>query len=158
MEDKEKILIHVYAGESNNLPVFEELPAYNLGGNIYELLSSPGLALNLAKSDVVEIVDTKQPVKVLKRGGNFCIQIYSDNISDQDLSHLEKDVAHVLSGTVDGVYMGNLSLTVPSSAGIENINVFFDSFTKKTGVQWYFGNVYENFEDIQDETLLNWWL
>nr|WP_232461863.1 DUF4265 domain-containing protein [Burkholderia ubonensis] len=45
------------------------------GDGSYELLSSPGLTLNLAKGDRVRIDDTERPAAVLTRGGNFCIQI-----------------------------------------------------------------------------------
>ncbi|MES2264685.1 MAG: DUF4265 domain-containing protein [Pseudomonadota bacterium] len=158
MEDKKNVLINVYAGKYENSPIFEELPANQLTENTYELLSSPGLALNLAKGDIVEIVNKEQPAKILRRGGNFCIQIYSEDIPTQDIDNLEKNIVRELHGTLDGIHDGNLALSVPASAGVDKIKEFFDSFTEKTGIQWYFCNIYENFEDVNDETLLDWWL
>jgi hypothetical protein len=159
MDDKEVFLIHVYAGKNNSGPVFEEVPARKIENDTYELLSTPGLALNLARGDIVEWHDRQpMPAKVLKRGGNFCIQIYADAIDDEILKSLEKTVQEDLQGSLDGVFGGNLSLAVPASNGVDRVNNFFDQFTKKTGIQWYYGNIYKNFENPDDETLLDWWM
>lgn len=158
MEDKVNIsLIYVYAGDNELGPVNEEIPAIQLGDNTYELLSSPGLTLNLAKGDVVLIDEKNKPAKVLKRGGNFCIQIYANGLSNDVILSLENGVQEKLGGTLDGVNEGNLSLSVPAKTGIDRLRSFFDEFTAKTGVQWYYGNIYKNFEDPDDETLLYWW-
>lgn len=156
MEDDE--LIKVFVAMRDNGPVSEELPARRVGPSRYELLASPGLALNLARGDIIEITAPDMPATVIERGGNFCIQIYADEIAPQDLQALEQEVGSQLQGTIDGMYRGNLALTVPASAGMDKICQVFDAFTERTGVQWYFANVYKNFEDVNDETLLNWWL
>jgi hypothetical protein len=31
-------------------------------------------------------------------------------------------------------------------------------FRDRTGIQWYYANIYQNLDDDDDETLLNWWL
>ncbi|WP_264158866.1 hypothetical protein [Pectobacterium versatile] len=41
---------------------------------------------------------------------------------------------------------------------MDKIADVFDAFREKTGVQWYFANIYKNIDDDEDETLLNWWL
>ncbi|KVW03597.1 hypothetical protein WK91_38000 [Burkholderia cepacia] len=156
--DQDDDLIHVYAGSSGDAPVHEELPARQIEPGIYELLASPGLALNFAKGDLVRIDDPDRPATVLKRGGNYCIQIYGDAIPDHEIDRLASEVESELSGTLDGRYGGSLALSVPSGAGGERIRTVFDGFTARTGLAWYYANIYRNFEDPDDETLLDWWL
>ena len=150
--------IEVYAGPSSTGPVFEKLHARKVGEDTYELLSSPGLTLNLAMGDIVSIKNKENPAEVLKRGGNFCIQIYADHIPQEYVEELDLEVRSELGGILDGRYMGNLSLTVPSKNGMEKINSFFNKFSDKTGIQWYYANIYKNLENDDDETLLYWWL
>lgn len=158
MEDKQSpVLIQVYMADDDGA-VCEELLARQIDQDTYELLSSPGLAQNLARGDIVSIKDKNAPAVVLKRGGNFCIQIYADYIPPEYITALESDVARELNGTLDGVCNGTLSLAVPSKNGMENINAFFDRFREKNGIQWYYANVYKNLDDDSDETLLYWWL
>ncbi|KVQ18666.1 DUF4265 domain-containing protein [Burkholderia cepacia] len=156
--DQDDDLIYVYAGSSGDAPVHEELPARQVEPGIYELLVSPGLVLNLAKGDLVRIDDPDRPAMVLKRGGNYCIQIYGDAIPDHEIDRLASEVESELSGTLDGRYGGSLALSVPSGAGGERIRTVFDGFTARTGLAWYYANIYRNFEDPDDETLLDWWL
>ena len=65
----DEIEIEVYAGPSGTGPVFEKLHARKVGEDTYELLSSPGLTLNLAMGDIVSIKNKEKPAEVLKRGG-----------------------------------------------------------------------------------------
>ncbi|GGY69094.1 DUF4265 domain-containing protein [Pseudoduganella albidiflava] len=150
-------LIALFVAMRENGPVCEEIPAQSLGGNQYELLSSPGLALNLARGDIVEIKSGTAPATVVRRGGNFCIQIYADELAAAHVAELRENVGEKLHGTLDGSYRGNLALSVPASAGMASICEVFDGFTARTGVPWYFANVYKNFDDAEDETLLDWW-
>lgn len=156
--EKQRCLINVYAGRNDAGAVYEQLPAMPIGDGSYELLSSPGLTLNLAKGDCVRIDDVERPAVVLTRGGNFCIQIYADQIEQADLDALERQVHQELRGSLDGVNGGNLALSVPATNGIDAINRFFDAFKARTGIEWYYANVYKNFEDPSDETLLDWWV
>jgi hypothetical protein len=150
-------LIQVFVAMREHGPIHEELPARSMGENRYELLASPGLALNLARGDIVEIRNRDEPATVIRRGGNFCVQIYTDALAPADLDALEKEVGQRLQGGLDGAYRGNLALTVPARAGMENICQVFDAFSQKTGIEWYFANVYKHFDDVHDETLLDWW-
>lgn len=68
------VLIQVYMADDDGA-VREELLARQIDEDTYELLSSPGLAQNLARGDIVSIRNPDAPAQVLKRGGNFCIQI-----------------------------------------------------------------------------------
>lgn len=150
--------IRVYAGKNSKGAVFELLPARKLAEHIYELLSSPGLALNLARGDVVSLENPQTHAEVLKRGGNFCIHIYSGYIAQEKLEALAADVANRLNGTLDGANKGNLTLAIPAKTGMDNIALFFDAFREETGLEWYYANVYKNIDDVEDETLLYWWL
>lgn len=152
------MLIEVYACTRDEDPVFEELSARQLDTATYELLSSPGLALNMARGDIISIEDRNTHAVVLERGGNFCIHIYADHIPAEEIFELERDVRCELGGTLDGVFEGNLSLAVPAGNGMDKINEFFDRFRDRTGTQWYYANIYKNLDDDDDETLLNWWL
>ncbi|AZD99537.1 DUF4265 domain-containing protein [Pseudomonas chlororaphis] len=158
MNDKEAaVLIQVYVADDDG-PFFEELPARKIDQDIYELLSSPGIALNLARGDIVSIKDREAPAVVLKRGGNFCIQIYADAIPQEEIAWLENAVACELGGTLDGVFEGNLSLAIPARNGMEKINDVFNRFRDRSATQWYYSNIYKNLDDDEDETLLYWWL
>lgn len=158
MIDKEAaVLIQVYVADDDG-PFFEELPARKIDQDIYELLSSPGIALNLARGDIVSIKDREAPAVVLQRGGNFCIQIYADAIPQEEIAWLENAVACELGGTLDGVFEGNLSLAVPARNGMEKINDVFNRFRDRSATQWYYSNIYKNLDDDEDETLLYWWL
>lgn len=150
--------IRVLAGENTDGPVYETLPARQIDEHIYELLASPGLTLNLARGDIVSIVDPLAPAEVLKRGGNFCIQIYADDVPQEAVDQLERDVQEQLGGTMDGQYKSNLTFSVPGHHGIYSVNGPFDAFRTATGVEWYFANIYVNLDDDDDETLLNWWV
>lgn len=158
MQDKQPpVLIQVYMADDDGA-VREELLARQIDQDTYELLSSPGLAQNLARGDIVSIRDRNAPAEVLKRGGNFCIQIYADYISPEAITALEHDVVRELNGTLDGICEGSLSLAVPAKNGMERINGFFDRFREQTEIQWYYANIYKNLDDDSDETLLYWWL
>lgn len=149
--------IHVVAGQNSQGPVFESLPARQIDTHVYELLASPGLTLNLARGDIINIENAMAPAVVLKRGGNFCIQLYADEVPQADVLQLERDVQQQLGGTLDGQYKGNLTFSVPAQHGIEHVNGPFDAFRERTGIEWYFANIYANLDDDEDETLLNWW-
>jgi len=155
--DDNYVLIHVLAGHSSTGPVLEELPATRISTNKYRLLASPGLALDIAKGDVIELNKDKKAI-IIERGGNFCIQIYADKINLKDIEKLERSIRSSLNGSIDGSNNGNLAITIPSSNGIDKINSVFDDFKNNTGIQWYYANIYLNPDNPNDETLSNWWL
>ncbi len=159
-------LIYVYAGRSSNgNPVHEELPAVSIGNNTYELLSSPGLALNLAKGDIVQISASDKPATIIRRGGNFCIQVYcSSPISNDVLIDFERKLQEELNGSLDGFKRNGsndyaLAITVPSRYQFNKIDNFFSEFKTESGINlnYYYGNIYKNDADPNDETLLDWW-
>ncbi|KML70781.1 DUF4265 domain-containing protein [Pectobacterium peruviense] len=152
------MLVHIYVANNDDGPVFEQLHVREIEKDTYELLSSPGLALNLAREDIFRIKDKHAHPEVLKRGGNFCIHIYADELSPENITCLENDVVSQLNGTLDGRFEGNLTLAVPARNGMDKIADVFDAFREKTGIEWYFANIYKNIDDDEDETLLHWWL
>lgn len=157
LDEKDSVcLIKVFVSDRG--PVYEELPAIHKGKYIYELLSSPGLALNLAKGDLVDIEDLNSPAVVIKRGGNFCINIYAGHLAKEKIERLEAEVGELLGGTLDGVCKGTLAFSVSCKNGIEKIESVFNGFKESTGVDWYYSNIYKNFNDLDDDTLLNWWV
>ncbi len=157
MDDKGNVcLIKVFVSDRG--PVYEELPAIHKGEFTYELLSSPGLTLNLAKGDLIDIKDTNSPAVVVKRGGNFCINIYAGGVARGKIEKLEAEVGELLGGTLDGVYKGNLAFSVPSKNDINKIESVFNGFKEETGIDWYYSNIYKNFNDLDDDTLLDWWI
>ncbi|AOR60351.1 DUF4265 domain-containing protein [Pectobacterium parmentieri] len=152
------MLVHIYVANNDDGPVFEQLPVREIEKETYELLSSPGLALNLARGDIFRIKGKHTHPEVLKRGGNFCIHIYADELPPEDITRLEDEVLSQLNGTLDGIFEGNLTLAVPARNGMDKIADVLDAFREKTGIEWYFSNIYKNIDDDEDETLLYWWL
>ncbi|NHZ44510.1 DUF4265 domain-containing protein [Massilia aquatica] len=152
-----KTVIDVCIREDAVAPVFENLPAFDLGNHTYELLASPGLALNLAKGDIIDITEPGKPAVVVRRGGNFCIQIYADDISYDDIDALDRALSTQLHGSVDGRFGGSIAISIPASAGMDKVAELLDPFTARTGHPWYFCNIYKNVENLEDETLLDWW-
>ncbi|ALK30273.1 DUF4265 domain-containing protein [Burkholderia plantarii] len=151
-------LIDVYAGNNESGPVYERLPAKQIDANVYKLLASPGLTLNLAKGDLIRLDGVDLPATVVMRGGNFCIQIYSNEISKDDAAWLEAELKGRMNGALDSMNEGSLACSVPAVNGIGKINELFNEFKRRSGVEWYYSNIYKNFEDPSDETLLNWWV
>ncbi len=149
--------IHVLAGQSDSRAVMEELPTKRLPGNKFLLLASPGLALNIAKGDIIQLDENNSPINI-ERGGNFCIQIYGDSIDAQLIDDLENTVKNSLQGSLDGKHGGALSFSIPARNGFDTINPIFDKFSLESGVDWYYANIYKYPDDQEDETLLDWWL
>ncbi|WP_347902935.1 DUF4265 domain-containing protein [Pseudomonas purpurea] len=154
----QEVVIKVVAGENSRGLVYEPLHARRIDDDVYQLLYSPGLTLNLAKGDIISIKNKEAPAEVLKRGGNFCIHIYADHLDQEHITALEADVVTELDGMLDGRYKGNLTLSVPAKNGMDKIAEFFGRFRETTGIEWYYANIYKNLDDEDDETLLNWWL
>ncbi|MGC5701658.1 DUF4265 domain-containing protein [Pseudomonas sp. NFXW11] len=155
--DQQEMVIKVVADRRRTRPVYEPLHVRPIEQDVYEVLYCPGLTLNLAKGDVIAIRDPQAPAEVLKRGGNFCIHLYADEIPQALINELDQEVRSKLGGMLDGRYKGNLTLSVPARNGRGKIAEVFNRFREKSGVEWYYSNVYKNFEDPEDETLLDWW-
>ncbi|ENX37584.1 DUF4265 domain-containing protein [Acinetobacter courvalinii] len=151
-------VLNIYAGKtSSGNTKAEEVLVEDIDVNIYKLLSAPGLALNLAKGDIFKFFNSGEPVKVIHRGGNFNIHIYEANLTLEDYEDFKNELLDYLEGTIDGLSGNNMAITVPSTQGIQRVNSFFINFSEISGNSWAFTNIYKNYEDFDDETLLGWW-
>lgn len=137
---------------------YEEVQVQEIDKNIYKLLSAPILALNLARNDIFEIVEENEPVKVLRRGGNFNIQIYDAKFTLEDFLDFKEELKNYLDGSIDSALGNNLAISISSEQGIHKINNFFTNFEKISGNGWAFSNIYKNYNNFDDDTLLNWWV
>lgn len=137
---------------------YEEVQVHEIEENIYKLLSAPILALNLAKNDVFKIIDENEPVEILKRGGNFNIQIYDAKFTLEDFLDFKDELKNYLDGSIESALGNNLAISISSEQGINKINNFFTNFEKISGNGWSFSNIYKNYNDFEDDTLLNWWV
>ncbi|WP_092746183.1 DUF4265 domain-containing protein [Paracidovorax valerianellae] len=154
MRDKYSI-IKILAGHHKNGPVHEELPAMPLGDGSYRLPASPGLALGLAKNDLISL-NEEGKAQILKHGGNFCIQIYLKNPDETKISKIAELIDKKLHGSIDGTGGGALSFSIPISNGFEKTNDIFDQVRSIAESEYYYSNIYKNFENPNDETLIYW--
>lgn len=158
MTDKSNsLLIRVFVGPSSSgHPVFEELLAMSLDESIYRLLSSPGLALGLARDDIIKLDEESGIYSVVSHGGNLCIQMYSDKAMSSCGDELIKLVVNELGGSLDGRTAKQLIFSVEYLKGFSNIERIFNSFASSNpGSEWFYGNVYDEADGV---TPLNWWM
>jgi hypothetical protein len=155
-DNEEKFeVVDVFAALSSDGKVLrEQLPARNLGNGNFELLASPGLALNLAKGDIIRPGNTDTPVHLAARGGNLCVQIFADILSEAHRAEFEHAFRQSLPGSFDGGTAQNMTFSVPVSAGFPAVENFFNSIVDRYGAKWYYGNVYSLDDGV---TPLNWW-
>ncbi|WP_322041215.1 DUF4265 domain-containing protein [Burkholderia diffusa] len=150
-------LIEIFAGTAANGEVVrEELPARKITDGVYELLASPGLALHVAKGDVIRISSSVVPVEIVRRGGNICVQIYAESdLSSEEREQIDSAFHLALPGSVDGETDKNVCFSIPVSAGFSAIERFFNELSNRLGnISWYYGNVYGD----DGITPLNWWI
>lgn len=150
-------LIEIFAGRTTaGEPVREELPAQAVGDGTYELLASPGVASNVAKGDVIRVLDANGSIEIIRRGGNVCVQTYfSSYLENNDRQEIEANFLTELTGSVDGDSDGNMCFSIPVSVGFSKIEDFFNNLANKYfQVSWSYGNVYGD----DGVTPLNWWV
>lgn len=135
--------------------VYENLPVLHLGRGNYRLLSSPGLILGLAKNDEIKFDEKSCEFELLKRGGNFCVQVYLSPDGTDQVDKLIRDVKDDLNGTHDGETSKLLIFSIPVQVGFVSIRSLFDKFVDSSSdAEWYYGNIHDNEDGV---TLLNWW-
>jgi len=152
MKNSEEI-IRVFAGKNQHGSVYEELPAKKESGGTYLLLASPGLALGLAKGDLIHLNGGHH--ELIKHGGNFCIQMYVTNVDRQSLERIT-GLLRPISGTLDGHGNGALAFTVPTSAGFSATNGIFDKIREFLGSDYYYSNIYRDIANTDSEELTEW--
>lgn len=158
-DDMEKLNIYVGKDSFSKTVTEEVLVISQLQANTFKLCSAPGLALNLAKGDIFVYKSKDIPVEVIRRGGNFNIHIYKAILSLESYENLKYNLSKQLDGSIDGIKDNNLAITVPMKEkdSIYIISNFFNKFKEITGNDWCFTNIYKNYEDFNDDTLMNWW-
>jgi len=148
-------LIHVFAGTNSEEPVFEELPAECISDQIFKLCASPGLALGLANGDTIKL-HPNGDFELIEHGGNFCIQIYKEELIKEKIETAESIVKRELSGSLDGFHNGSLAFTAPISNGFHATNKVFNKIRDLLESEYYYSNIYENPYNFDDEELVSW--
>ena len=132
----------------------EPVHAEALGGARYRVLSSPGFVLGVAASDEIELLDDEGHFRVVRRGGNVAVQVFSREPVQSFRESLARDVRDELGGVLDGGIERGLVFTIPVTAGFAAIEALFDDMvTLHPGTEWMYGNVY----DPDTKAPLGWW-
>jgi hypothetical protein len=125
-----------------------------IGPSRYRMLYSPGFVLGVAAGDEIELLDDAGHFRVLHRGGNVAVQIFSNEPVQPFREELATEVRSRLSGSLDGGIARGLVFTIPLSTGFQAIEELFDNFVRAhPGVEWLYGNVY----DPDTGSPLGWW-
>ena len=145
-----RLLIETREGK----PVHEEVHVEDRGAGTYRLLQSPGLVLGLAADDVF-LVQPDDTFKLLQRGGNIAIQMFSEHPLDRIEPQVSSELARI-GGRLDGKAPNLLVYTVSVKIGFPEIERVLNSVAASfPTIQWYYGNVYDPADGV---TPLNWWL
>ncbi|MDA8453804.1 DUF4265 domain-containing protein [Acidovorax sp. GBBC 3334] len=145
--------IKIFAGNNKNGNVYEELPAKPVENEKYELLASPGLVLGLAKGDTITLNEGEY--KLIKHGGNFCIQMYSTPVGN-DVLHKINAILAEISGSLDGQGGGALAFSAPISSGFSSTNEAFNKIRELLDTEYYYSNIYKNPSDTSSQELTVW--
>jgi hypothetical protein len=137
-------------GAARTEPVHVEV----LEGGRYRLLYSPGFVVGVAAGDEFELLDQAGHFRVVRRGGNLAVQVFSREPVMPLRDELASRVRERLSGTLDGGIDRGLVFTIPLRTGFAAIEAFFDAFVRThAGTEWLYGNVY----DPDTGRPLGWW-
>jgi hypothetical protein len=132
----------------------EPVHAEALGGRRYRLLFSPGFVVGVAAGDEIELIGDAGRFRVLGRGGNIAVQLFSREPVQPFRDALAAEVRDRLSGVLDGAIDRGLVFTIPLGAGFAAIEKLFDAFVRAhPGTEWLYGNVY----DPDTNAPLGWW-
>lgn len=150
------VTIKILAGmSSSGEKVYEELPVRPVNGNTFQILTSPGLVLGIAKGDEILFESESGEFEITKRGQNVCVQLFVRTTMSGAVDRLEKQVIEQLNGTRDGATPLQSVFTIHVSKGFAAIEQVFSQFAKNNpGAEWYYGNVYDSRDGISP---LNWW-
>jgi hypothetical protein len=154
MEDRIS-LIQIFAGKGENGTVLEELPAKFISEQCFELCASPGLALGAAKGDLIKL-SSKGNFEVIKHGGNFCIQIYKNNLTNKEIKKIEKLVQKELNGTIDGTNNGSMAFSIPIKNGFKKTNKIFNEIREILDSEYFYSNIYRYPYDLDNQELIKW--
>jgi hypothetical protein len=144
--------IHLRCGmREHGLPRLEPVHAEPLGGPRFRVANSPGWTYGVAAGDEVERTDDQGGFKVIRRGGNVAVRLFSTCALRPDhIQALETQVREHLGGWVDGRLDDRARVfTIPATTAFERIEALFDPFVHDasiaTGhVEWEYGNVHDD--------------
>ena len=132
----------------------EPVHAEAIGGSRYRLLSSPGFVLGVAAGDEIELLGDDGQFRVVRRGGNVAVQLFSKEPVHAFRDALAAAVREALGGVLDGGIERGLVFTIPAAAGFAAIEALFDhEVNARPGTEWMYGNVY----DPDSGEPLGWW-
>ncbi len=132
---------------------FEEVLVELVGPGRYSLVRSPGLALGLAAGDVFTL-EAGGAYAVQERGGNICIQMFSEAFTPLMESEIAQSLQSI-GGHLDGRSPRELVFTIALSVGFPRIEAALKSIVRHfPTVEWYYGNVYDPVDGV---TPLDWW-
>jgi len=138
----------------NEKPAYEQVHVEDRGAGTYRLLQSPGFVLGLAADDVF-VLEPGGTFKLVQRGGNISIQMFSDDAVERAEPFATSELTRI-GGRLDGRMPNVLIYTVPARAGFPELERALGNIqTRFPGLAWYYGNVYDAVDGV---TPLNWWL
>ncbi len=106
-------------------PFFESVLVRPVGGDRHVVHASPGMLAGLAAGDEIELApDDPLGFRVLRRGGNVCVQFLRNGEMSECTPDLTARVG-ALGGWLDGETPGLLVFTIPVVAGFPAIERIF---------------------------------
>lgn len=135
-------------------PFIEMVPARRRDDGSYEVLGTPGIVDGCAEGDFIA-VDPDGNFVVVSRGGNVAIHLWPGprEFTEDDIRSLKSGFRD-LGGRVEAPERARfVVVTVPVAVGFPTIEaVVKDWVGRRKGVEWYFGNVYD-----ERGRPLDWW-
>jgi hypothetical protein len=117
----EAIRLPVKQRASDGTIVYESLLAVPCGSRRYRLSKSPGMVENLAAGDVIELDENRpEGYRLLKRGGNVCVQV----IRTEGISEFQtrlSELVESLGGWCDGATPQLIVFTIPVGVGLPRL-------------------------------------
>lgn len=156
--DNDTTTINLKAEVRNGQPVYENVLVTKIQNNAFRLVRSPGLVPGIAAGDEFEL-NPREPhgFRLLKRGGNVCVQLFlTNNVAQcrQNVVPLVEQLGGRLDGETAGATTHMLVFTIPVAVGFPPIErLMAKAVAISPGCEWYYGNVYE----VDGKTPLNWW-
>jgi hypothetical protein len=141
---------------SNGDRVDEEILAEPVTGGNFRTLHSPGFGQGVAAGDIIEVRGSRS-LRVLERGGNLCIQIFTRaELRALEAAAIEK--LAILGAQLDGKHeakaASELVFTVPLAAGFTAVEAALADLARAPDTSWYCGNVRDPHDGV---TPLGWW-
>jgi hypothetical protein len=157
-----KVEVKLLADFLDGKPIYEMVPAEEVGPNRYRLSASPGFAPGIAGGDVIEVAPAERlGYRVLERSGNVSIQLFLHRCDPEEQAQIVsvmRSIGAWLDGGKDVMHGSGclLIFTVPVAVGFGTIEQAMSRISLEFPVdKWMYGNVYET----QDGTTpLNWWV